>query len=491
MLIINAPSFFSMAWGIIKKFIDPQTAKRIRLLSGKEAGLKALKELVDIDEIPKDYGGNNKTFEQAFMEEANDPFLIRSDVELVHVKRKGKAITTKQFTVNKGEYLVLKCYTRSVSTATVSAVVNGEVLVSCQVECKGYDGEASCHTVAEKIEGPATATVEVHDLDDADKKHAKMSRGYFLIVCDTRKPGGQEIKEQKVERRRSLKLELASTELGMVSKEPVNYDQLDHSERFKKITNCPVSEMMKRLTEPRICLESPGYPGCLSQAQLDECEKFLRECPESIYDQIWSLRDVLEPEYIICRWVRATKWDAAAIIARCQDNQPLFDEAMKHQFYPDIDKALGAPFAVFMTQYPMLPIGKGKNGCTVNYFRAGQINPEGVMAMTTLAKMEHYFWWGYMHQLKADLRQKISDDPDFVRCEGINVIDLQGLSRAALSSETMDCIKLSSKIGDYFPEVSVYALLLKNLVYFFCGILSDLVCSCCYHVASCSPSTKC
>ena len=104
MLIINAPSFFSMVWGIIKKFIDPQTAKRIKLLSGKEASLKALRELVDIDEIPKDYGGNNKTFEQAFLDEANDPYLVRSEVELLHVKRKGKASTKKEFTVNKDEY---------------------------------------------------------------------------------------------------------------------------------------------------------------------------------------------------------------------------------------------------------------------------------------------------------------------------------------------------------------------------------------------------
>ena len=336
-----------MVWGIIKKFIDPQTAKRIKLLSGKDAGLKALQELVDIDEIPKDYGGNNKTFEQAFLDEANDPHLVRSDVELVHVaKRKGKVTTKKEFTVNKGEFLVLKCYTRSVSGATVTAIVNGQP--DNEVECKGYDGEASCHVLAEKIEGPATASVEVHDLDDADKKHAKLSRGYFLIVCDTRTPGGEEIKEQKMQKRMSLKMEIAASDLGEVSKATVNYDQLEHSERFKSIINAPVEEMMKRLTDPRICLDSPGYPGCLSQAQLDECEKFIKECPASIHSQIWSLRDVMEPEYIVCRWVRAMKWDAAGIIARCEQNQPLFSEAENNQFYPDIDDALGAPFTVFM-----------------------------------------------------------------------------------------------------------------------------------------------
>ena len=52
MIILNAPGFFSFAWGIIKKFIDPQTARRIKLVSGKEAGLKALQEIIDIEEIP-------------------------------------------------------------------------------------------------------------------------------------------------------------------------------------------------------------------------------------------------------------------------------------------------------------------------------------------------------------------------------------------------------------------------------------------------------
>ena len=51
MLILNAPSFFGMAWKVIKNFIDPQTARRIQLFSSKEQGLKALQELVDIDQM--------------------------------------------------------------------------------------------------------------------------------------------------------------------------------------------------------------------------------------------------------------------------------------------------------------------------------------------------------------------------------------------------------------------------------------------------------
>jgi hypothetical protein len=55
--------------------------------------------------------------------------------------------------------------------------------------------------------------------------------------------------------------------------------------------------------------------------------------------------------------------------------------------------------------------------------------------------------------MKEEIRKAQALDPDFVRIEGINVIDLQGLSASALSSETMEVIKLASKISDFFPEV--------------------------------------
>ena len=109
---------------------------------------------------------------------------------------------------------------------------------------------------------------------------------------------------------------------------------------------------------------------------------------------------------------------------------------------------------MFLSQYPFLPIGRAKNGCAVNYFGAGKINPEGILALTTVEQLEGYFWWSFMHKMKSEIRKTQAEDPDFVRCEGINIIDLQGLSRAALSSDTMAVIKLASKISDFFPEVS-------------------------------------
>ena len=77
------------------------------------------------------------------------------------------------------------------------------------------------------------------------------------------------------------------------------------------------------------------------------------------------------------------------------------------------------------------------------------------MALTTATQLEGYFWWSFMHKMKQEVRKEQALNPDFVRCEGINIIDLQGLSRAALSADTMTVIQLAGKISDFFPEVSL------------------------------------
>lgn len=140
--------------------------------------------------------------------------------------------------------------------------------------------------------------------------------------------------------------------------------------------------------------------------------------------------------------------------------------------FQDVSKTIGAPFSVFLSQYPFLPIGRGKNGCPVNYFLAGKINPEGILSLSTSERLQGYFWWSFMYKFKQEIRKAQERDPDFVRVEGINILDLQGLSASALSSETIDVVKLASKISDFFPEVSVpihinvYGLLLHALAYY-------------------------
>ena len=149
-----------------------------------------MKDLVDIDQLPKDYGGRNISIAEAFVQEANDPNLLRQEIELIYVRRKGKAISKKEWDVGEGEYIELKCYTRSCSAATVWYVLNGDNYntvddVCCETDDKGQP-KASCRVLATKIQGPCTVSLEVQDMDNANKKHNGQSRGYFLCVGDIR-----------------------------------------------------------------------------------------------------------------------------------------------------------------------------------------------------------------------------------------------------------------------------------------------------------------
>ena len=55
--IIGAPAFFPTVWGWIKKWFDPITTSKIFILAQHEV-LPTLKAFMDIDSIPKKYGGN-------------------------------------------------------------------------------------------------------------------------------------------------------------------------------------------------------------------------------------------------------------------------------------------------------------------------------------------------------------------------------------------------------------------------------------------------
>jgi len=247
------------------------------------------------------------------------------------------------------------------------------------------------------------------------------------------------------------------------------------SARFKKIKRRSCEELEAELTRPRSstienAIGLAGYPGTLTVEELEECQKFVKKLnalPSAVSEQIYSMRDVEEQPYTICRWLRATKFDAEAILNRCVENQPMFEEAREHDFYgPDLEDHLGCPFSVFLSQYPFLSIGRGKNGSPVNYFNVGKINPEGIMCLITMDKLKSYFWYSFMYNFKDKVRESQAVHPDFSRCEGINILDLNGLSSSALTTETMEVIKICAKISDFFPE-TLHCMLVLNAPSFF------------------------
>jgi hypothetical protein len=57
MLIVNAPTYFSATWRIIKGWLDARTAAKIEVISSRTAMEKRLLEFIDADQLPIDYGG--------------------------------------------------------------------------------------------------------------------------------------------------------------------------------------------------------------------------------------------------------------------------------------------------------------------------------------------------------------------------------------------------------------------------------------------------
>lgn len=57
LLIINAPSFFSVAWHMVSGFLDPNTVAKISILGGPAEWQPKLRELIDAEKTPTEYGG--------------------------------------------------------------------------------------------------------------------------------------------------------------------------------------------------------------------------------------------------------------------------------------------------------------------------------------------------------------------------------------------------------------------------------------------------
>ena len=187
MLVLNAPSFFSMSWVLIKAFIDARTARRIKVFSSGPKGLQALNDLVDSGEIPPDYGGTGQSIADALLEQGSDPNVKRQKVQLLHIKKKNQSASCS-IELAAGEAVVVRVYTRSASEASFSVkrngeVVKAEVVAKPHLETDGAPPTSNC-TLVGKVEGPGTIVIEGLDLDTASKAESGLSRGYFLVVGD-------------------------------------------------------------------------------------------------------------------------------------------------------------------------------------------------------------------------------------------------------------------------------------------------------------------
>jgi len=161
-LVINAPRFFSMTWGIIKGWIDPRTAGKIELISSRKSWEARLRELVDEDQLPSDYGGKGTATTTTLAKEVPEG-VLKQHHQLVHVRSSGH--TTVE--VPAGRELEIMVYTRSTAKVSVSVVNDSDkkavYVPAVAVQHTGGTGEndkpSKVLITKERLKGPLKARV--------------------------------------------------------------------------------------------------------------------------------------------------------------------------------------------------------------------------------------------------------------------------------------------------------------------------------------------
>jgi hypothetical protein len=218
------------------------------------------------------------------------------------------------------------------------------------------------------------------------------------------------------------------------------------------------------LKEPRVSVQERGYPGLLDSRELKECQTFYREIHKrggALRDIVFAYKDVEDEPYTICRFMRPTKFAAPEMLQRLEQSKAVWEAAAKQKFYPDVEAALGIPTSLLLRFYPFFYQGNAKNGCPVNYFKAGTLHVEGLMSLLSLEHISRYSWHLCTYIFPQMIAEARAKDPNFVRTESINVMDLHGLSSSQVGGEAMDILKQASGVGNFFPE-TMHCMLILN-----------------------------
>jgi CRAL/TRIO domain len=183
MLIINAPTFFSATWRLIKGWLDPRTVGKIEVISSKAAGEKRMLELIDNEQLPADYGGagpdTNDTLAKG--ETFEGDAVTRLETKMLYLRGHG----SEHVSVHAGESLQVTVFTRSTAGATFSLhceeskkTING--IENVLVQHAGTDDPAEKptekHLNTAHIKGPMKIKVK------ADSKAGRFSTQNFLVV---------------------------------------------------------------------------------------------------------------------------------------------------------------------------------------------------------------------------------------------------------------------------------------------------------------------
>ena len=182
-ILINCPTFFSLTWKIIKGWIDPRTAGKVELISGRKAWEARLRELIDADQLPSDYGGTGQSTLVTLAKEAPTG-VMKQHHELVYVKLSGYSTVE----IPAGGEMEVRVYTRAVTEVVISIVddTNKSTVYVPGVAMKhtGGAGEndppTSVVITTQRIKGPAKAKIKI----DCKSGSRFSTAGSYMVACN-------------------------------------------------------------------------------------------------------------------------------------------------------------------------------------------------------------------------------------------------------------------------------------------------------------------
>lgn len=179
MVIVNAPRFFTATWKLIKGWLDPRTTAKVELISSRSTWEKRLRELVDEDQLPSDYGGKCDDTATTLMKEAPEG-CKRQFTELLSFR----SSTSYAVEISADEKMDIYIFTRSTYGATFSVQDGSKKTVVPEKDIIHTGGEdvdtemPTKVTLAESLAGPGKFKIK------ATAKATRMTSDYFFVVCN-------------------------------------------------------------------------------------------------------------------------------------------------------------------------------------------------------------------------------------------------------------------------------------------------------------------
>ncbi len=188
MVIVNAPRFFSATWSIIKGFVDVRTASKVELFSSLTAAGKKLREIIDENDLPSDYGGKAESTKVLLAKEAclHDEKMVSLKTEVMYVR----SSQSFKFALKEDEEADIFVHTRATDGATFKVVDGGtkaDLAPPQKVRHTGGVGDnvspTKVHMTAAGRIGSGKREVKVK----AESLRTRMSSEAFLVVVSVYK----------------------------------------------------------------------------------------------------------------------------------------------------------------------------------------------------------------------------------------------------------------------------------------------------------------